>query len=116
VVVCNMKPSKLVGVMSHAMVLAGKSSDGSIIELVKPPAAAKVGERIAVQGYNTADDEKPPQLNPKKKIFETIQPGFTTLKTREGAWVDPSDKSKVYRIITSKGPCTAPTVVGGSLS
>lgn len=75
-----------------------------------------------------------PQLNPKKKVFETIQPGqrdifpcadyeaypfrrvgFTTLETREAAWVDPTTKS-VHRLVTSLGPCTAPSFVGATLS
>ena len=75
------------------------------------------------------------QLNPKKKIFETIQPGtnegdifyehffhrictspgFTTLDTKEAAWINPENKS-VHRIRTKDGVCIAPTFVGASLS
>ena len=54
-------------------------------------------------------------MNPKKKIFETVQPGFTTLETREAAWVNPATKS-IHRIRTEKGVCVAPTLVGASLS
>lgn len=55
------------------------------------------------------------QLNPKKKIFETVQPGFTTLDSKEAAWVNPATKS-VHRIRTAEGVCIAPTFVGASLS
>ena len=75
------------------------------------------------------------QLNPKKKIFETIQPGklsvhsfllglnsanttftgFVTLDSREAAWIDPTTKS-VHKIRTKEGVCVAPTLVGASLS
>jgi len=72
------------------------------------------------------------QLNPKKKIFETIQSGtpclfiafylteppyagFITLDTREAAWVNPVTKT-VHKIRTKDGVCTAPTLVGASLS
>ena len=55
------------------------------------------------------------QLNPKKKIFETIQPGFTTLDTHEAAWINPVTKS-VHRIRTKEGVCIAPNFVGASLS
>lgn len=55
------------------------------------------------------------QLNPKKKIFETIQSGFVTLDSREAAWVNPETKS-VHRIRTKDGVCVAPTLVGASLS
>ena len=61
-------------------------------------------------------DETPlSQLNPKKKIFETIQPGFTTLDTHEAAWINPVTES-VHRIRTKDGVCIAPTFVGASLS
>ena len=55
------------------------------------------------------------QLNPKKKIFETIQPGFTTLDTHEAAWINPATKS-VHRIRTKDGVCVAPSFIGASLS
>jgi len=77
------------------------------------------------------DVEPVSQLNPKKKIFETIQPGnylsqvpksiindqtgFITLESREAAWVDPATNA-THRIMTKLGPCTAPTFVGASLS
>jgi len=65
---------------------------------------------------SSAPDETPlSQLNPKKKIFETIQPGFTTLDTHEAAWINPVTKS-VHRIRTKGGVCIAPTFVGASLS
>ena len=51
----------------------------------------------------------------KKSTEKTIQPDFTTLETREAAWVDPKTKS-VHRIRTEKGVCAAPTFVGASLS
>lgn len=73
-----------------------------------------------------------PQLNPKKKIFETIQPGnlyfsicgcqtltnfvgFITLDSKEAAWVNPVTKT-VHKIKSEKGVCVAPTLVGASLS
>ena len=55
------------------------------------------------------------QLNPKKKVFETIQPNFTTLESHEAAWINPVTKS-VHRIRTVKGVCVSPSFVGASLS
>lgn len=40
--------------------------------------------------------------------------GFTTLDTKEAAWI--SEDKKVHRIVSAKGVCTAPTFVGASLS
>jgi aminoacyl tRNA synthase complex-interacting multifunctional protein 1 len=55
------------------------------------------------------------QLNPRKKIFETIQPGFITLESREAAWVNPTTRS-VHKIRTKDGVCVSPTLIGASLS
>lgn len=54
-------------------------------------------------------------MNPKKKIFETVQPGFTTLASLEAAWVD-KETGEVAKIRTKDGYCTVKTFVGASLS
>jgi methionyl-tRNA synthetase len=46
-----MKPAKLRGVQSTAMLLAASSEDGASIELVIPPTDAAVGERITFDGH-----------------------------------------------------------------
>jgi methionyl-tRNA synthetase len=67
VVCCNMKPSSFKGVLSEGMVICANGNDHSVVELVEPPQGSIVGERIACEGYNTAQDKFPPQLNPKKE-------------------------------------------------
>ncbi|KZS90444.1 nucleic acid-binding protein [Sistotremastrum niveocremeum HHB9708] len=116
IAVCNLKPANMRGIKSFAMVLCASSKDGkdSGIELVSVPEASRIpGERIYFEGFE--DKEPLAQLNPKKKIFETIQPGFTTLPTKEAAWVD-SATGKTHLIKTQHGPCVAPTLIGASLS
>ena len=118
IAVCNLKPASMRGVKSFAMVLAATSADGKegmgSVELVSPPEGSKPGDRVYFEGFEEVNALE--QLPPKKKIFETVQPGFTTLENREAAWVDPNDKSKVHRIRTERGVCKAPTFVGASLS
>nr|KAH9891619.1 hypothetical protein C8Q73DRAFT_801198 [Cubamyces lactineus] len=113
--VCNLKPANMRGVKSFAMVLCATHKDGKEagIELVQPPAGAKPGDRVYFEGFES--NEPLSQLNPKKKIFETIQPGFTTLETHEAAWVNPATGS-VHKIRTKDGACIAPKFVGASLS
>ncbi|KAF8443048.1 hypothetical protein L210DRAFT_3445800 [Boletus edulis BED1] len=134
VAICNLKPAAMRGVKSFAMVLAVRafstdafpidsntsqatSKDGKEggIELIQPPPDSKPGERVYFEGPEYENAQPVSQLNPKKKIFETIQPGFTTLDTREAAWVNPGTKS-VHRIRTKDGVCVAPTFIGASLS
>ncbi|KAG9005409.1 G4 quadruplex nucleic acid binding protein [Tulasnella sp. JGI-2019a] len=117
IVVANLKPATMRGIKSYGMVLCATSKGGKEggIEIVDPPQGSKPGDRVFFEGDKYADVEPVPQLNPKKKVFETIQPGFTTLGTREAAWIDPATKT-VHRIMTKFGPCTAPTFVEASLS
>jgi aminoacyl tRNA synthase complex-interacting multifunctional protein 1 len=83
VVVCNLKPVKMRGVKSCAMVLAAsprlkegeEDHHGGPVELVTPPEGSKAGERVFFEGWK---GEPEGVLNPKKKVWETIQPGFTT--------------------------------------
>ena len=83
VAVCNLKPVTMRGIKSAAMVLAAspRLADGEEdkhagpVELVNPPKDAKAGERIYFEGWQ---GEPEGVLNPKKKVWETIQPGFTT--------------------------------------
>ncbi|VDC00785.1 unnamed protein product [Peniophora sp. CBMAI 1063] len=115
--VCNLKPANMRGVKSFAMVLCATSKDGKEagIEVIDPPPNSKPGERIYFEGAEFEGKQPLSQLNPKKKIFETIQPGFITLDNREAAWVNPVTKS-VHKIRTSAGVCTSATLVGASLS
>ncbi|THV05314.1 nucleic acid-binding protein [Dendrothele bispora CBS 962.96] len=117
VAVCNLKPANMRGVKSFAMVLCATSKDGREggIELIQPPANSKPGDRVYFEGAEFENATPLSQLNPKKKIFETIQPGFTTLESLEAAWVNPVTKS-VHKIRTKEGVCLAPTLVGASLS
>eukprot|EP00026_Physarum_polycephalum_P007424 Phypoly_transcript_07484.p1 GENE.Phypoly_transcript_07484~~Phypoly_transcript_07484.p1 ORF type:complete len:451 (+),score=136.26 Phypoly_transcript_07484:61-1353(+) len=54
---CNLKPTNLKSVRSQAMVLAASNEDHTQVELVDPPAGAKIGERVTFEGYN-GDPEK----------------------------------------------------------
>lgn len=122
VVVCNLKPVKMRGIKSCAMVLAAspKLKEGEAddhkgpVELASPPANAKAGERVYFEGFK---GEPEGVLNPKKKIWEKFQPGFTTTDNLEVAF-DPStveglEKQGIGRLITeSGGVCTVPSLKG----
>ncbi|ORX92752.1 nucleic acid-binding protein [Basidiobolus meristosporus CBS 931.73] len=111
VLVCNLKPANMRGIKSHAMVLAATSPDGNTLELVTPPAGSKPGDRVYFEGY---EDGKPEaQLNPKKKIFETLQPGLKTNDDKVAMWADAENKPHLMR--TEAGLCTVPSVVGASI-
>ena len=83
VVVCNLKPVKMRGIKSAAMVLAAsprlkegeEDHHAGPVELVNPPEGASAGERVFFEGWK---GEPETVLNPKKKIWEIFQPSFTT--------------------------------------
>ncbi|KAH7324662.1 hypothetical protein B0I35DRAFT_449566 [Stachybotrys elegans] len=120
VVVCNLKPVKMRGIKSCAMVLAAspKLKEGEVddhkgpVELVTPPEGAKAGEKVYFEGWNGKAEG---QLNPKKKIWETFQPGFTTTDNLEVAFdaaaVESLGKTDVGKLVTeSGGVCTVKTL------
>ena len=72
---CNLKPATMRGVVSQAMVLCGSDAEHTRVELVIPPEGAPVGELVTFPGFPGVPDQ---QLNPKKKIWEAIQPELRT--------------------------------------
>jgi len=126
VVVCNLKPVKMRGIKSSAMVLAAspRIKEGEVddhkgpVELVNPPADAKAGERVYFEGWQ-ADPEK--VLNPKKKIWETFQPGFTTTADLEvafdaGVVKELEGKEGLGKLVTaSGGVCKVSSLTGAQV-
>ncbi|KAK7277221.1 hypothetical protein RIF29_18372 [Crotalaria pallida] len=104
-VVCNLKPAALKGIKSQAMVLAASNDDHSKVELVEPPAAAIVGERVTFPGYEGNPNEL---LNPKKKIFETLQVDLHSNEELVACYKD-------VPLTTSAGVCKVSSICGGSI-
>lgn len=98
VVVCNLKPVNMRGIKSTAMVLCGSNDDS--VEFVEPPAGSKAGDKVFFEGFG--DEEPLKQLNPKKKIWEQLQPHFTTNDDLEVIFKDDEDKEKSVRKLTNK--------------
>lgn len=73
VVMCNLKPAKMRGITSEAMVMCASTPEK--VEILSPPPSAVPGDLVHCEGF-TRNPE--PQLNPKKKVFETCAPDLTT--------------------------------------
>merc|ERR1719346_838780 len=69
VLLCNLKPSKMRGIMSEAMVMCASTPEK--VEILTPPEDSKPGDLVYVEGFERKPDA---QLNPKKKIFEACAP------------------------------------------
>ncbi|KAK4336632.1 hypothetical protein RND71_043744 [Anisodus tanguticus] len=77
VVLCNLKPSKLRGILSEAMVMCASDKENNKVELLEPPVNSVPGDRIHFEKYPGEPDA---QLNAKKKIWEQVS---VDLKTNE---------------------------------
>ncbi|XP_076333213.1 aaRS-interacting multifunctional protein 1 [Tachypleus tridentatus] len=99
VLMCNLKPAKMRGVISEAMVMCASTPEK--VEILDPPSGCKPGDRVFCEGFSGQPDS---QLNPKKKIFEQVAPD---LKTND-------DKIATYKGIPwkveGKGIVTAPSL------
>ncbi|OLY85251.1 tRNA-aminoacylation cofactor arc1 [Smittium mucronatum] len=115
VLVCNLKPASMRGIKSFAMVLCATSPSSDPepkVQLIEPPADSKPGDVARFEGYEKNEPEA--LLNPKKKIWEAIQPGFITSDSFEAGWTDPNDKS-FHRLNVNGLPCKCKSIVGGSM-
>ena len=109
IVVANLKPVNMRSIKSAAMVLAGSppAEEGAdphaadrVVELVSPPEGSEAGDKVHFEGWPYGDGRGPEKvLNPKKKQWEAIQPGFYTSEE----CVVGFDASKSEMGITEKG-------------
>lgn len=127
VVVCNLKPVTMRGIKSAAMVLAAsprlasgeEDHHAGPVELVDPPEGARAGERVVFDGW---EGEPEGVLNPKKKVWEMCQVGFTTTAEGEVAFdagavpqvrgAGEGKKGVGNLVTTSGGVCTVKSLKG----
>jgi aminoacyl tRNA synthase complex-interacting multifunctional protein 1 len=81
VVLANLKPAKMRGIMSEGMVMCASSPEK--VEILIPPPGSAPGDLVHVEGYGR---EPEAVLNPKKKIFETVQVDLKTNEKKEATY------------------------------
>ncbi|KAK6474304.1 tyrosine--tRNA ligase [Huso huso] len=108
VLLCNLKPQKMRGIESQAMLLcASIEGEGRRVEPLDPPAGSAPGERVFVEGYEAGkpDDE----LKPKKKVFEKLQADFKISGECVAQW-------NQKNFMTKLGLITCKSLKGGNIS
>ncbi|KAG8192508.1 hypothetical protein JTE90_018030 [Oedothorax gibbosus] len=73
VVLCNLKPAKMRGVTSEAMVMCASTAEK--VEILSPPEGSVPGDRVVCDEFPGEPDAT---LPPKKKIFEQVAPDLKT--------------------------------------
>ncbi|XP_060635109.2 aminoacyl tRNA synthase complex-interacting multifunctional protein 1 isoform X2 [Anolis sagrei] len=101
---CNLKPVKMRGVMSQAMLMCASTPEK--VEILVPPSGVVPGERITFEGY-LGEPEK--ELNPKKKMWEQIQPDLHTNEECVATY-----KGVPFEV-KGKGVCKAPTMASSGI-
>lgn len=127
VAVCNLKPVKMRGILSAAMVLAASprlapgvvDNHAGPVELVDLPEGAEAGDRVYFEGWEGEPDAV---LNPKKKVWDYCQVGFTTTENKQVVF-DPSaveqlkdsEKKSLAILKTAKGICSVKSLTGATV-
>ncbi|KAH9489034.1 Aminoacyl tRNA synthase complex-interacting multifunctional protein 1 [Bulinus truncatus] len=105
VFMCNLKPAKMRGVLSEGMIMCAAGAEKT--EILVPPTDSVIGDRITCDEYPGTPDA---QLNPKKKIWETLKPDIRTN----------ADRVATYKgaplLIKGKGFVVAPTLANTQIS
>ncbi|XP_064201324.1 aminoacyl tRNA synthase complex-interacting multifunctional protein 1-like [Anguilla rostrata] len=73
VLLCNLRPSKMRGVLSQAMVMCATSQQR--VEILDPPSGAVPGDRVTFQSFPGEPDK---ELNPKQRVWERVQADLRT--------------------------------------
>ncbi|XP_010951932.1 aminoacyl tRNA synthase complex-interacting multifunctional protein 1 isoform X1 [Camelus bactrianus] len=104
ILLCNLKPAKMRGVVSQAMVMCASSPEK--VEILAPPDGSVPGDRVTFDAFPGEPDK---ELNPKKKIWEQIQPDLYTneecVATYKGAPFE----------VKGKGVCRAQTMANSGI-
>ncbi|XP_050052095.1 aminoacyl tRNA synthase complex-interacting multifunctional protein 1 [Dermacentor andersoni] len=100
VLLCNLKPAKMRGVTSEAMVMCASTPEK--VEILAPPPGAQPGDRVVCDGYPGQPDA---QLNPKKKIFEQVAPDLKTDGEKRATY-----KGQQWLVTGCQGHVTAETL------
>ncbi|KAH3659230.1 hypothetical protein OGATHE_006114 [Ogataea polymorpha] len=109
VVIANLKPVTMRGIKSSAMVLC--ASEGETVEFINPPEGSKAGDKVFFEGFDGTPEK---QLNPKKKIFEQVQPNFSTNDKLEVIYKQEGKPDA--RLVTKDGKvCKAASLVGATV-
>lgn len=93
------------GVKSFAMVLCASNSDHTKVEFLIPPENSAPGDKVFFQGHEGTPES---QLNPKKKVWESVQIDFKTTDELVAVW-----KDVPFR--TEKGLVKTASIAGASI-
>jgi methionine--tRNA ligase beta chain len=111
VAVTNLKPAKMRGIESTAMLLAasdGKEGDDETVELLQVPDSVPNGELLNLEGKDASEPDPMMKSKGALKAFDRAMSGVKANENGEASYVD--EDGSVYRLVTSAGPVKTKTL------
>jgi tRNA-binding EMAP/Myf-like protein len=111
VAVTNLKPAKMRGVESTAMLIAasdGKEGDDETVELLNVPGNVPNGEVLNLEGMGPSEPDAMMKSKGALKAFDRVKAALKANKDGEATWLD--EKEEPHRLLTSAGPVTTTTL------
>ncbi|WAR07381.1 SYYC-like protein, partial [Mya arenaria] len=81
---CNLKPVKMRGVLSTAMLMCASRADPRTVEPLNVPEGNLPGDRVFFEGHSEGKPDE--QLNPKKKVWEKLAVDMQTNSKCVAEW------------------------------
>jgi methionine--tRNA ligase beta chain len=111
VAVTNLKPAKMRGVESTAMLIAasdGKEGDDETVELLNVPGNVPNGELLNLEGMGPSEPDAMMKSKGALKAFDRVKAALKANRDGEATWLD--EKEEPHRLLTSAGPVTTTTL------
>lgn len=96
VFLCNLKPVKMRGIESRAMLMCASVDDPRSVEPIDPPEGSAPGDRVFVEGYEQGQPDE--ELKPKKKVWEKLQVDFRISSELVAEWQGNPMKTKLGEV------------------
>lgn len=107
VAVTNLKPAKMRGIESTAMLLAasdGAEGDNEKVELLNVPQEVPNGELLSIDGMEASEPDPMMKSKGALKAFDRAKQGLFANTDSEATWADA--EGVPHRLLTSAGPVT----------
>jgi methionine--tRNA ligase beta chain len=104
VAVTNLKPSKMRGIESSAMLLAASAAgekDEEVVELLDVPEDVPNGELLSIEGKEASEPDPMMKSKGALKAFDRVKNALRANGEGEATWIDGDN---AYRLVSSSGP------------
>lgn len=111
VAVTNLKPAKMRGIESTAMLLAasdGKEGEDEKVELLNVPVGVPNGELLFIEGREPSEPDALMKSKGALKAFDRVKAALRADSNGEAVWED--DTKSSFKLLTTEGPVKTSTL------